>query len=147
VRWLYLAAVWLHVLSAMAWVGGMVSFVIVVMPVVRRLHAPLQAPFVDEAGRRFAWLTAASLAMLLATGLASLAARGVAPADLMRADWWRTSFGTILVAKLVLVTVASTLCWWHARRSSAAHARALGRLTALVAMAVVLLAVALARAI
>jgi putative copper export protein len=152
---LYLISVVLHILAAALWVGGMGFFALVVVPVVRRNLGEAQARNVlREAGARFATIGWVVLGLLVATGIANLAFRGVLPL-LVTASFWLTSFGSTLATKLTLfalVLVTSLAHSLDARRSigsqpSRAPFRAamLGRATLLLSIAVVVLAVFLVR--
>ena len=76
-RWLYLASVCLHVLAAMTWVGGMVIFVVAVMPWVRRLDGQNRQVFLGAFGRRFRAVAWTCYGVLALTGTVNLWMRGV----------------------------------------------------------------------
>ena len=46
-RVVYLASVWLHIVAAMTWIGGMVVFVAAVMPYFRQRPEEERARFLD----------------------------------------------------------------------------------------------------
>jgi copper resistance protein D len=52
-RSLYLVSVWLHILSAMTWVGGMVVFVLALMPFLRQQSGAMRSALLEDFGRRF----------------------------------------------------------------------------------------------
>lgn len=58
----------LHLLGAITWIGGMVFIALTLVPVVRRLDAPLRTRLVQEVGVRFRTVGWIALALLLATG-------------------------------------------------------------------------------
>jgi putative copper export protein len=63
----------LHVLAAIAWIGGMLFVALVLVPVVRAQADPaLRARLFHQAGVRFRAVGWAALLLLLATGLANL---------------------------------------------------------------------------
>ncbi len=71
-----LAVRWLHLLAAVTWIGGMLFIALVLVPVTRRLTDPaLRVRLIQESGRRFRAVGWAALALLVLTGLASLALR------------------------------------------------------------------------
>jgi copper resistance protein D len=158
-RGVYLASVWLHILAAMTWVGGMVVFVAAVMPYYRRRPEAEKAEFLEWFGDRFRRVAWTCFAILLATGTFNLWVRGVRLTDLFRPEWRATSFGSVVVMKLALVAIAVGVSAAHESVMtrvgvSAAHesvmtrayARWMGRLLLLIGLAIVLMAVLLVRA-
>jgi len=68
-----LALRYVHVLAAIAWIGGMLFVALVLVPVVRGLNdPPLRARLVHAAGVRFRAVGWSALALLLASGLGNL---------------------------------------------------------------------------
>lgn len=78
-RTLYLVSVWLHVLAAITWIGGMLFLVLVVVPWIRKMRK----------GDR-------------ATGAALLRETGPRFADFTRPEWLESGFGQAVVTKLGL---------------------------------------------
>lgn len=146
-RGLYLASVWLHILAAMTWAGGMVAFVVLVMPYFRRQPEAARADFLRWFGPRFATVSWICLAILVVTGTFNLWARGVQPGDFLRPEWRTTTFAQVLQWKLALVAVVTVLSAAHARTSSKRAARWLGRALLVFGLAIVALAVSLVRAV
>ena len=146
-RGLYLASVWLHVLAAMTWTGGMVAFVVLVMPFFRGRPEAERQQFLDWFGPRFETVSWICFAVLIATGSFNLWARGVQPADFMRPEWRATAFGHTLIWKLALVAIVTALSATHARVQSRTQARWMGRSLLVIGLAIVALAVSLVRAI
>lgn len=146
-RGLYLASVWLHILAAMTWAGGMVAFVVLVLPYFRRQSETARADFLNWFGPRFETVSWICLSILAVTGTFNLWVRGVQPGDFLRPEWRATSFGQVLQWKLALVAVAVALSAIHARTSTKAQARWLGRALLVCALVIVALAVSLVRAL
>ena len=146
-RGLYIASVWLHILAAMTWTGGMVAFVVLVMPYFRRQPETARADFLNWFGPRFETVSWICLLILALTGTFNLWIRGVQPSDFLRADWRATSFGQLLQWKLALVALVTILSATHARTGSRAQARWLGRVLLVVGLVLVAVAVSLVRAI
>ena len=145
-RGLYLFAVWMHVLAAMTWVGGMIVFVAAVLPYFRRQPAAAKAAFLDWFGPRFRVVSWACFAILVATGTFNLWARGVRLDDFVRPEWRSTGFGQILLIKLALVTAAIGMSAAH-ERMNVRYARWVGRSLLLVGLAIVAAAVMMVRAL
>lgn len=145
-RAVYLASVSLHILAAMTWVGGMVLFVVAVMPYFRTRPEAEKSAFLEWFGPRFRTTSWACFAVLAVTGTFNLWARGVRFGDLLRSEWWSTGFSHALAAKLVLVAIALAISVVH-ERTPPGRARLLGRALLLVALAIVAAAVSLVRAL
>jgi copper resistance protein D len=64
---------WLHVLAAIAWIGGMLFIALVLVPVTRRLEDPtVRTRLVQDTGRRFRTVGWIALSVLVVTGLLNL---------------------------------------------------------------------------
>lgn len=159
----YALTVWLHVLAAVVWIGGMTFLVLVALPVARRPeYEDVYGRLVGAMGRRFRWIGWGCLLGLVATGFLQLHRLGFSPPAVFRGDAFQGRFGRVLAVKLSLVAailVASAVHdFWLgpragslARRQSGSHAarRArrlaawIGRLELVAALAVTLLGVLL----
>jgi uncharacterized membrane protein len=132
-----------HVLSAMVWVGGQLLLSLLVLPVLRRrLDAAIRAPLTREVGVRFGIFTVAVfLPLQVGTGIALAAHRGVAVRDLAEPGYGRT-----LGAKIALFAVVLLVSGMHGMavgRGRDRLGRLLGIATLLGSVGVVLLATAL----
>jgi len=146
-RGVYLASVWIHILAAMTWVGGMLAFVLMVMPYFRHQPEAARTAFMEWFGPRFGAVSWICLAVLAATGTFNLWVRGVRLDDFLRPEWRATTFGHLLLIKLVLVVTVAAVSFAHARPALRPHARALGRALLVASLAIVALAAMLVRAI
>ena len=144
-RPVYLASVFLHILAAMTWIGGMVMFVGAVMPVLKRRGAEEREAFLADFGPRFGRVAWTSFSVLIVTGVVNLAMRGVHISDFLREEWRDSSFGHGVLLKLGLVLLALVLSLLQTRVVSRTRARWLGRLGLIVGLAIVAVAVALVR--
>jgi uncharacterized membrane protein len=92
-----LVVIWLHLLAAVAWIGGMIFLSLVLVPVMKHdgMFAQRIALFRGVA-HRFRSVVWGSVAILLGTGLVLIGQRGIAPGDM--ANWPR-----VLAVKLSLV--------------------------------------------
>ena len=165
VRLLYLFSVWLHLVAALLWAGGMLFLVVVVVPLLRTPALRPQAVLlVREIGLRFRGVGWASLLVLVVTGVVNAAFRAGSLSGLADAQFWTNPFGRLLAHKLALVALVFVLSAVHdffvgprasaLLRSDPESPRArrwrtaaswMGRLNLLLALAVLALAVALAR--
>lgn len=103
-RALYLMSVWLHILAAVTWIGGMLFLVLVLIPIIRRPeHRGIAAPLVHLTGVRFRQVGWASLGLLILSGIINLAYRGYGWDDLLNGTLVQGPFGRILGIKLFMV--------------------------------------------
>jgi putative copper export protein len=161
---LYLVSVWLHILAATTWIGGMLFVALVVVPSVRRGDLGNTAKLFGETGRRFRAVGWTCFAVLFLTGCYNLAARGVTLHDFIDRRWVTSPFGRAVVMKLSVFAVVVVLSAVHdyvigpravvelerdpgspAALRLRRRASLLGRLNALLALVLVGLAVILVR--
>lgn len=112
---LYLALVFLHLLAAFVWLGGLLFLALVGAPVLRKVEPrELRAGLFRAMGLRFRWVGWSALGILLGTGVAILHLRGVLRWELLsQSEWWSTPFGTALKWKLLAVGVMVAAGAWH----------------------------------
>ena len=144
-RTLYLAMVWLHIVGATIWIGGMVMAAFVMLPQIRQLQEPERSRFRWRFLRRFRAVMWGAFAVVGVSGLLVLALRGVQLDDLLDPAWHSTTFGRVISLKIGLYAAGGALTLLHERARSGAQARALGRLVLGLGLATVLLAVVLIR--
>jgi putative copper resistance protein D len=123
---LYETVVWVHILAAATWIGSMVFFAAVVVPVLRRPEVRAAAPdLLPRLGARFGRLGWLAVAVLLVTGAANLRFHEIGWARLGDRAFWATPFGRALGYKLVFVMgglVASVVHEVATRRSGRSRA-------------------------
>lgn len=102
---LYHLNVYLHVLAALFWLGGMFFFAAVGAPVLRRVEpAALRADLFRRLGRGFRVAGWIAIAVLLVTGVANLHFRGLLTREVWTGlEFWTTRYGSVLAAKIGLV--------------------------------------------
>jgi uncharacterized membrane protein len=164
-RALYLASVTLHILAAALWAGGTLFLVFVIVPLLRTPELRDRAvALVAALGERFRTVGWACLLVLIVTGFFNAAYRAQSAGALLDPAWWSTPFGRLLAEKLGVVIVILLLSAIHdfaiGPRASALlaaepgspralrwqhAARWMGRINLLLALAVIAMAVALAR--
>lgn len=162
---IYLTSLWLHILAAAVWIGGMVFVALVLVPVIRRPELQASAAsLVQVTGRRFRSVGWLCLALLLLSGSVNLFFRGLALSELWSAELWQSSFGRLLALKLFLfVSVLALSCvhdfaigprataLWRKEPASAQARRLrrqaswIGRLNLLLALILVAIGIVLAR--
>ncbi len=110
---LYYVSIWLHLVAATTWIGSMIFFGAVIVPVLRRSEfEPVRAALMAAIGyqfRRAGWI---SVAVLIVTGLVNLVGRDVA-GELHTAAFWHSRWGAVLGAKLVLLALTIAVSLYH----------------------------------
>jgi uncharacterized membrane protein len=134
----------LHVLAALAWIGGMLFIALVLVPVARSLNdPPLRARLFHAAGVRFRVIGWIALGLLLVTGLGSLWLRPY----LLALPRFHVKLGLVAVA-LALSALHDFVVGPRAGRPGAdprlrTQASWLGRVNLVVVLVIVLLGLAL----
>jgi putative copper export protein len=154
---LYLASVYVHIVAACVWVGGMVFFALVAVPLLRSPEYKAEAPaLVRWMGLRFRAVAWAVIGVLVVTGVVNLMTRGVSMDDLATRVFWTSPFGRTLRHKLEIVTVVLLLSvahdfWIGPRASQTGDAKLrraaswIARVNLVLALAVIAFAVGLVR--
>ncbi|MCB9727855.1 MAG: DUF4149 domain-containing protein [Deltaproteobacteria bacterium] len=109
---LYLVSVWLHILAATVWVGGMFFLVLVVVPWLRTGDRDLAGKFLRETGERFRSVGWVCFGVVLVTGSFNLWVRGVRWSSFVDPRWLGSDTGKAVLAKLTLfaaVLIASAV--------------------------------------
>ena len=160
----YLVSVWLHILAAATWFGGMLFVALVVVPSLRKGDRAFAIKLLGDSGRRFRTVGWTCFAILFVTGCFNLFARGVSLYDFFDREWVTSPFGRAVVIKVSLFAVVLVLSLVHdysigpravaelerdpesAVAAKLRHrASIIGRLNALLAVTILALAVILVR--
>lgn len=129
----YYVNVYVHVLAAVVWLGGMLFLALVGAPTLRAVEpVAVRAMLFQRLGRRFRIVGWVCVAVLLASGILNLHfRRALSASSLGDAAFWRTAWGTALAIKLACVSVMIMLSALHdfvlgpaASRASPGTARA-----------------------
>ncbi|HVY55920.1 MAG TPA: DUF4149 domain-containing protein [Thermodesulfobacteriota bacterium] len=111
---LYTLSVFIHIVSAMVWIGGMFFLVLVLIPVLRKPEfRPLFPPLFHNVGIRYRLVGWVSLALLILTGIFNLAYRGYGFDDLASGRLFEGPFGRTLFMKLVTVSLILVISAIH----------------------------------
>lgn len=110
---MYHLSVFLHLLAAVVWVGGLLFLALVAIPVLRGLADRQRAELVARMGERFRPVAWACIGLLISTGVLNLAYRGVSWESVLTGQLWQSPFGQILAWKLTLVALLVALSAWH----------------------------------
>lgn len=112
-RFLYLVSVWLHVLAATVWVGGIFFLVLVVVPWLRSGAPQDPGAFLRDTGERFRTVGWACFAILIVTGSFNLWMRGVRLGSLADPEWWTSPFGSAVALKLAVFVLVLAVSLVH----------------------------------
>jgi len=96
----YVASVYLHILAAATWVGGIIFLVAVIVPSLKKLDRTAAAPMLRATVFRFRTVGWVAFAVLLATGLYNLHVRGIGWRELTDPAYRATASGKALLVKL-----------------------------------------------
>jgi putative copper resistance protein D len=157
----YQLTVFIHILAAIVWVGGMLFMALILVPATRKLSAPERRYLFEQIGHRFRAVGWVCVALLIVTGIGNLSFHGIGWATFASGDILTTTFGRLLTAKLLLIALMVIVTAIHDFYLGPASARAAGdiaqtaslrrasgtlaRLSAVLALAIVALAVLLVR--
>ena len=101
---LHLVTIWLHIVAAAVWIGGMAALGLLLVPLLRRERFQSVArPLLYAAALRFRWIGWGALGVLVVTGLANVRMQGVAWSAWLDPSFWGTAWGAALGWKLGLV--------------------------------------------
>lgn len=107
-HWVHLLSVWLHVLAATVWIGGMAALGLLLVPLLRRERfRDVARPLLYASALRFRWIGWGALGVLVVTGLFQVRAQGIPWSAGLDLAFWTTAWGAALGWKLLLV--AATL--------------------------------------
>lgn len=128
-RFLYLASVWIHIIAATIWIGGLFFLVLVVVPWLRGGGAGAvdAGTFLRQTGERFRAVGWICFGLVFVTGLFNLWVRGVRPANLADAAWWASGFGGAVGLKLLAFALVIGVSWVHDFQIGPRATEAIGR--------------------
>jgi uncharacterized membrane protein len=110
--WALSLAYWLHMLATVAWIGGLVALVVLVLPVARRvLEADSYAIFLEQVQRRLDPLGWLSLAVLLATGLFQMSANPNYEGFLSISNRWAVAIFIKHILFFGMIGVSAYMTW------------------------------------
>ena len=110
--WALSIAFWLHMLATVAWIGGLVALVVLILPVARRvLDANNYSHFLENLQRRLDPLSWFSLAILLATGLFQLSSNPNYEGFLSISNRWAISILVKHILFFGMIAVSAYMTW------------------------------------
>lgn len=100
---LYQLSVFIHVLSAIFWIGGMLFTAAVLVPASRhKLLIDRKGTLFTVIGKKFSSISWFLFLILMITGVTNLLTRGYEFSNLFATEFWSTGLGTMLYYKLWL---------------------------------------------
>lgn len=158
---LYKIAVVIHVFSAVIWAGGVLFIALVGVPSLGKLAPDLKRQMLIEMGNRFRTVGWTCLTLLVITGSYMTYLWGATWSNLLDLSFFEHGHSRVLGRKLILVAlmlvVSAVHDWWLGPRSARMEmsdeekerarqlASYLGRITGLLVIGIVFLAVSVAR--
>lgn len=94
---------YIHIISAIGWVGGILFLGIVAVPAIRRLDDRLRSDLMNELGRRFRIVGYSLLGVLLITGVIQAAVHGATVTNLLNGAFFQTRFGYNFGLKMLFI--------------------------------------------
>lgn len=160
----YVISVFLHILAAVVWMGGMATLILVIVPWLRRGDRAKATAMLRDTATRLRNIGWICFAVFLITGSFNLWVRGVRLSSFTRTEFLTSPFGQLVCYKLglflLIVGLSALHDFWvgpnalqqmeHQPQSTEAErmrrrAGHMGRLNALLALLIVLVAVMLVR--
>ena len=162
---LHFVSIWLHILAATVWIGGMAALGLLLVPLLRQERfEDVATPLLYASALRFRWIGWGALGVLVVTGIINVRAQGIPWAASLDPGFWSTAWGAALGWKLLLVVLTLAVSAVHdfhfgpkairLMRTAPESAEAermrwwsswLGRLTLLLSLAILWFAVLLPR--
>ncbi len=100
----HVVSIWIHVLAAAVWIGGMAALALLLVPLLRRERfKEVARPLFYAAALRFRWIGWGALGVLIVTGIANVRMQGIPWSAWLDPSFWGTAWGTALGWKLALV--------------------------------------------
>ncbi|HLR31914.1 MAG TPA: DUF4149 domain-containing protein [Fodinibius sp.] len=110
----YKVAVYIHVFSAIFWIGGMLFTAAVLVPASRdKLLKAKKGAFFSLIGKKFSKISWVLFGVLIVSGVTALAARGYPLSVLINEGFWQAGFGKTLSIKLWLFAAVLIISGIH----------------------------------
>lgn len=110
----YLFIVWIHIIAAFIWLGGMLFLAIILAPISRKIEPlSLRGNLLNAIGTRFRFVGWICITVLIITGVLNIFNRGMTYEIFLPSQLFGTEFGTTLAVKLILVILMIILSSIH----------------------------------
>lgn len=124
---MYQIVVLIHVLSAVVWVGGLTFLALVAAPATRSLPAVERGALLNALGRRFRIVGWACIGLLVVTGIIVSGYRGITWQAVVSGGLFASMFGSLLGLKVGVVALMIAISLVHDLWLGPASSRALTR--------------------
>ncbi len=110
---MYQWSVFIHVIIAAFWIGGMLFTAAVLVPATRRKLAAQKGLLFIELGTRFSRISWVLFPLLILTGITALLGKGYHFSHLIDQNFWTSGYGMLLVHKIGLFAFVLLLSGLH----------------------------------
>lgn len=111
---MYYLSLYVHILSAIFWIGGMLFTVAVLVPVSRhKIIEPNRGTFFKIIGEKFSRISWLLFLILIITGITNLTTRGFELSLFLDPNFWQTGFGYYLGIKLMIFGIVLIISGLH----------------------------------
>lgn len=111
---MYYVSVYIHILSAIFWIGGMLFTVAVLVPASRhKIIASNRGTFFKIVGEKFSRISWILFLILIITGITNLTTRGFDLSLFLDANFWQSGFGYYLGIKLIIFSIVLVISGLH----------------------------------
>lgn len=110
---LYRALVITHVLSATIWLGGIVSFAVVIVPAGRKFPTKVRRKFLERAGRKFRIVGWGALMLLVITGTGMIVTWGITFEQILNGEIFEVPRYRMVVEKIGMVVAMGLVSFLH----------------------------------
>ena len=107
-------SIWLHIIAAIFWIGGMLFLTLVIAPFLKEIEDPKERSRIYQVvGTRFRFWGWIAIVLLLVTGPLNLHLMGIPLGRLFDGSFYEGSYGRTLITKLSFVTLIVTTSFLH----------------------------------
>lgn len=111
---MYFWSVYLHILFAIFWIGGMLFTAAVLVPVSRdKMFHNKRGEFFRKVGTLYSRISWVLFILIIASGIIALIGRGYSLSDLGSSYFWQSGFGGTLMGKLHIFSLVLILSGVH----------------------------------
>jgi uncharacterized membrane protein len=111
---MYYVSIFVHILSAIFWIGGMLFTVTVLVPASRhKIIAPNRGTFFKIIGEKFSRISWILFLVLIITGITNLTTRGFDWRLFFSLNFWQAGFGYYLGIKLIIFSIVLIISGLH----------------------------------
>ncbi len=110
---MYTWSVFIHLIIACFWMGGMLFTAAILVPAARNKLAEHRGLLFIELGTRFSRLSWFLFPVLIATGITALLGKGITVEELLTINFWQSRYGSTLFVKLIFFSLVLIVSGLH----------------------------------